>query len=65
MKRTHDRKEISLRYERVDSVGNDGKSDMKSVSNLSTQPSQPTQEAGAASLTPIYGVNHGVENCTG
>jgi hypothetical protein len=44
MKRTHDRKEISLRYERVDCVGNDGKTDTASVSNLSTQPSQPTQE---------------------
>jgi hypothetical protein len=44
MKRTHDRKEISLCYERVDCVGNDGKTDTALVSNLSTQPSQPTQE---------------------
>ncbi|MCM1566369.1 MAG: helicase RepA family protein [Dehalobacter sp.] len=44
MKRTHDRKEISLRYECVDCVGNDGKTDTASVSNLSTQPSQPTQK---------------------
>ena len=44
MKRTHDRKEISLCYERVDCVGNDGKTDTVSVSNLSTQPSHPTQE---------------------
>lgn len=44
MTRTHDRKEISLRYERVGCVGNDGKTDTASVSNLSTQPSQPTQE---------------------
>ena len=44
MKRTHDRKEISIRYERVGCVGNDGKTDTVSVLNLSTQPSQPTQE---------------------
>lgn len=37
MKRNHDRKEISLRYERVHCVGNDCKSDTSSVSNLSTQ----------------------------
>ena len=43
MKRTHDRKEISLWYECVDCVGNDGKTDTVSVSNLSTQPSQLTQ----------------------
>ena len=65
MKRTHDRKEISLRYERVDCVGNDGKTDTESVPNLSTQPTQPSQEAGAVNLTPIYGVNHGGENCAG
>ena len=40
-RRTHDRKEISLR--RVDCVGNDGKSDTGPVSNLPTQPSQPLQ----------------------
>lgn len=44
MKRTHDRKEISLRYMCVDCIGNDGKTDTASVSYLSTQPSQPTQE---------------------
>jgi len=44
MKRTHDRKEISIRYERVGCVGNDGKTDTASVSNLPTQPSQPTRE---------------------
>lgn len=44
MKRTHDRKEINLRYECVECVGNDGKTDTVSVSNLSSQPSQPTQE---------------------
>lgn len=43
-KRTHDRKEISIRYERDGCVGNDGKTDTASVSNLSTHPSQPTQE---------------------
>jgi len=43
MKRTHDRKEISIRYERVGCVGNDGKTDTASVSNLSTHPSRPTQ----------------------
>ena len=42
-RRTHDRKEISLR--RVDCVGNDGKSDTGSVSNLPTQPSQPLQRS--------------------
>jgi hypothetical protein len=47
-RRTHDRKEISLRYACVDCVGNDGKSDTDSVSNLSTHPSQPTQENAAA-----------------
>jgi len=45
-KRTHDRKEICLKYECVDCVGNDGKTDTVSVSDLSTQPSQPTQEVG-------------------
>ena len=40
-RRTHDRKEISLR--RVDCGGNDGKSDTGPVSNLPTQPSQPLQ----------------------
>ncbi len=44
MKRTHDRKEISIRYERDGCVGNDGKTDTASVSNLSTHPSQPSQE---------------------
>ena len=43
MKRTHDRKEITIQYERVGCVGNDGKTDTASVSNLSTHPSQPTQ----------------------
>jgi len=43
MKRTHDRKEIRIQYERVGCVGNDGKTDTASVSNLSTHPSQPTQ----------------------
>jgi len=47
MKRTHDRKEISLHYERDGCVGNDGKTDTASVSNLPTQPSQPTQDDGA------------------
>ena len=42
-RRTHDRKEISLR--RVDCVGNDGKSDTGPVSNLPTQPSQPLQSS--------------------
>ena len=42
-RRTHDRKEISLR--RVDCVGNDGKSDIGPVSNLPTQPSQPLQRS--------------------
>ena len=44
MKRTHDRKEISIRYECVGCVGNDGITDTVSVLNLPTQPSQPTQE---------------------
>jgi hypothetical protein len=44
MKRTHERKEIGIRYERVGCVGNDGKTDTVSVLNLPTQPSQPTQE---------------------
>lgn len=43
MKRTHERKEISIRYECVGSVGNDGKTDTASVLDLPTQPSQPTQ----------------------
>ena len=42
-RRTHERKEILLRYECVDCVGNDGKSDTCSVLDLSTQPLQPTQ----------------------
>lgn len=61
MKRTHDRKEISLRHERVGCVGNDGKTDTVSVSNLSTQPSQPTQDSKKAGLSPKYEVNHTVE----
>lgn len=65
MKRTHDRKEIVLRYECVDCVGNDSKTDMESVSNLPTQPSQPTQEGKKAGLSPKLRVNHGVENHAG
>ena len=42
-RRTHERKEILLRYECVDCVGNGGKSDTCSVLDLSTQPLQPTQ----------------------
>ncbi|QHA01459.1 AAA family ATPase [Dehalobacter restrictus] len=47
MKRTHDRKEINILYERVGCDGNDGKTDTVSVLNLPTQPSQPTQDGGA------------------
>lgn len=47
MKRTHDRKEISMRYECVGCVGNDGKADTEPVSNLPTHPSQPTQDGEA------------------
>ena len=42
-KRTHERREISLHYVRDGCVGNDGKSDTEPVSNLLTQPSQPSQ----------------------
>jgi len=42
-RRTHERKEISLQYKRVDCVGNDGRSNTDSVSDLPTQPLQPTQ----------------------
>lgn len=65
MKRTHDRKEISIRYGRVGCVGNDGKTDTASMSNLPTQPSQPTQDGKKAGLSPELGVNHGVENGAG
>ncbi|NLI92966.1 MAG: AAA family ATPase [Peptococcaceae bacterium] len=65
MKRTHDRKEISMRYKRVGCVGNDGKTDTASVSNLSTHPSQPTQEVETAGLSLKSGLNHGVENHAG
>lgn len=65
MKRTHDRKEISIRYERVGCVGNDGKTDTAPVSNLPTHPSQPTQDGKKAGLSPELGMNHGVENGAG
>lgn len=39
-KRTHDRKEIQLKYECVDCVGNDGKFDSIPVSDLPTQSTQ-------------------------
>lgn len=55
MKRTHDRKEISMRYERVGCVGNDGKTDTASVSNLPTHPPQPTQDGEKAGLSPKPG----------
>lgn len=43
-KRTHERRELSLRWERDGCVSNDGKSDTGSVSNLLTQPSQPSHD---------------------
>ncbi|WP_353852886.1 AAA family ATPase [Dehalobacter restrictus] len=58
MKRTHDRKEISMRYERVGCVGNDCKTDMASVSNLPTHPPQPTQGSEKAGLSTNSGANH-------
>jgi hypothetical protein len=65
MRRTHDRKEISIQYERVGCVDNDGKTDTTSVPNLPSQPSQPTQDGESAGLNPKSAVNHGVENHAG
>lgn len=65
MRRTHDRKEISIQYERVGCVDNDGKTDTASVSNLPSQPSQSTQDGESAGLNPKSVVNHGVENHAG
>lgn len=42
-RRTHDRRELSLRYECDGCVSNDGKSDMVPVSDLLSQPSQLSQ----------------------
>ena len=43
-RRTHERREISLRYVRDGCVSNDGKTDTGSVSNLLSQPSQPSHD---------------------
>ena len=43
-KRTHERRELSLRWECDGCVSNDGKSDTDSVSNLLSQPSQPSHD---------------------
>lgn len=42
--RTRDRREIRLSFTRDESDGNDGKNDTASVSNLLSQPSQPSPE---------------------